>query len=136
MSLDRLANAVFAQLELASGASAKAMGEYTTHGKGQGNQPPRVSTPHLHFGSRYEHSNTDTERRAVILDALEELRAIRYAQRKPALTTKEIRLMIGGDPRPREIVMYVWNISRRHYYRCRAEHDQAVRAGVPSVRAR
>jgi hypothetical protein len=119
--LDGLFNAILTRLELISGTSAKAMGDYTTHAKAAGNSPPRVDTAHALLLRRFEGCNTDDERRLVIQAALEELRSARYARRRGDRGTKQGRLEVGADPRPMSIVTMVYGYSERHVRRCRQE---------------
>ena len=126
--LDVLFANVLVQIELASGvgASRSAAGDLqttiTTGKTDSGNAPPPSDAPHLHYARRYAGCRTDDHRRAVISDALEELKSLRYS-RKPAVDreTLEGRLMIGRDPRPARVVAYVYGFSERHVYRLRAE---------------
>ena len=126
--LDHLFANVLVRIELASGVkavrySAGEMGTTITIGKsGEGNEPPPSDAPHLSFQRRYAGCTDDVQRRAVIRDALEELRSLRYS-RKPMVDrdTVEGRLMIGRDPRPVRVVSYVYGYSERHVHRLRAE---------------
>lgn len=125
--LDHLFANVLVRIELASGVkavrySAGEMGTTISIGRnGEGNEPPPSDAPHLSFQRRYAGCADDVQRRAVIRDALEELRSIRYS-RKPMVDrdTVEGRLMIGRDPRPVMTVAYVYGLSRTTIYRLRA----------------
>lgn len=126
--LDHLFANVLVRIELASGVkavrySAGEMGTTITIGKsGEGNEPPPSDAPHLSLQRRYVGCHDDVQRRAVIRDALEELRSIRYS-RRPMVDreTVEGRLMIGRDPRPATTVAYIYGYSRQHVYKLRAE---------------
>lgn len=133
-SLDALMSAVLAQLELASHiAAANSDSGKVSHGKNGGTQPPPVSASHLHYRERFDQCRSDASRRAVIAEALKELRSIRYAKRGGHRDTVEGRLTIGRDQRPVRIVAEVFGYSVAHIYKLRAE---AKRVDAKSVRQR
>lgn len=120
--LDSLMAAILVRLELASHvAAATTDGDKVSHGKNQGNEPPRVSPAHLHYARCYSHCYTDEAKRKVIGEALTELRSLRYSRRPSEQDTRERRIMIGMDPRGATTVAHVWGCSRQHVYRLRAE---------------
>lgn len=128
--LDRLMGAVLVRLELASHTTAASSDSgKIRHVKAGGNQPPRVSTPHLHFGRRYRTCRSDQERRVLIAEALEELRSLRYSRRAGHSGTKEGRRLIGLDPRPISVLEHVYGYSKSHIYRLRREAQKGRGSG-------
>lgn len=120
--LDKLMAAVLVRLELASHTAAQTLDSAkVSHGKPGGNEPPRVSAPHLHYERRWNNCRDVERRKALIVEALNELRSIRYS-RKPTVDreTREGKLIIGRDPRPANTVAYVYGFSVRHVHRLRA----------------
>lgn len=135
IDLDHLMRSVLARIELSSVVSAAAIQSAdleVTIVNGNlvaSSAPPYVDATHLFFARRYANCRTDDHRRAVIADAMAELRSIRYS-RQPNVDrqTVEGRLKIGRDPRPVGTLAYVYGYSERHIHRLRAEarkHDKA-----------
>lgn len=120
--LRTLMNAVLTQLELASHTASSCFdSQKITHGKASAVAPPRVDASYLLFRTRFDGCRTDAQRRAVITDALKELRSVRYAKRQAHTGTREGRRLIGLDPRPVGIVAEVYGYSEAHVYRLRRE---------------
>lgn len=112
-----------------------ALGDHTVRDKLTGQTTGRKTCP-WDFEARYNSCRTDESRRLVINDALERLRATRYAKRAADIRhgTREDRLNVGRDPRHVSIVAHVTGYSQSHVYRLRAEarvedakHAQVVR---------
>lgn len=141
--LDALAQAILLELALCSdvASSGKWMREDAAPGapSDPDRPPPGVvltvkgSPPSLaaHYLSRYVGCRNDEQRRAVLWDAISELRKIRYAAMpKVDLGTLEGRLALGRDTRPIGILVDRTGYSRQHIWRLRvaaAEFDRRAR---------
>lgn len=131
---DALARAILLALVVCSDVSSSGgwMREDAPPGvPGDPDRPPpgtvlteRGSPPSLaaHFEKRYAGCRSDASRRLVLADALDALRAIRYARRlKIDVETREGRLEVGRDPRETWIVAYTYGYSEQHVRRLRKE---------------
>lgn len=135
IDLDKIMRSVLARIELVSvvpAAQVKAAALEVTIVNGNpvaSSPPPYVDATHLFLARRYAGCRTDDHKRAVIRDALAELRALRYSRHVDVdRETQDGRLQIGRDPRPVGTLAYVYGYSERHIHRLRAEarkHDKS-----------
>lgn len=114
LGIPRVAAAVLLELNLASDVSAASLGQHVHQGKPQTRQPsfgagePAIVT----YARRYHGCQTDTDRLAVLTDAIAELTAIRYARHPTIdLQTKDGQREVGRDPRPTRVVAHAYGVS-------------------------
>ena len=119
MSQDARAQRVLLELNLISEKSAARHGDLVRGGM-RDNAPrgPKLSEADELLRA-YEKARTDGERELIIEAAEQAIREAKYSRRGLVKGTVEWRVAIALDPRPVDVVAWIYGCSRQHVYKMR-----------------